>query len=242
MIIVAVETSSLVSSVAIIQEDSVLVESSVQMEKVYAEQLPVMLDRALSDADIPIECVDGFAVSIGPGSYTGLRVGLSLAKGLSFATGKPLVTVPTLDIVAYGVPYCLYPVCAILDARRHQVYTAQYHTTHGLPERRTPYQALALGALLETVTQPTVFAGTGAIAYRTQIQDTLGETAHFPPDGLAYLSAIPVAFLGREAFRRGDHASLYEVEPLYLKRPLFKKQQTQQSKTSSHSNTVVPEP
>lgn len=232
MIVVAVETSSLVASFAIIHDDRVLVESTLQIGTVYAEQLPVMLDRAMTDAGIPIERIDGFAVSIGPGSYTGLRVGLSLVKGLAYAAGKPLITVPTLDAVAYGVPYCQHPVCAVLDARRRQVYTAFYCTTNGLPERQTSFRVTPLDDLLETITQPTVFAGPGALVYHAPIKNTLGDKAHFLPDGLSSLRALPVAFLGRDSLCRGEHASLYEVTPLYLQRPAFEKCQPAQSTSS----------
>lgn len=221
MVIVAVETSSSIAGVAIVDGASVLAEASIQIDTVYAEQLPVMLDRALADARMPVDRADGFAVSIGPGSYTGLRVGVSLAKGLAYAVGKPLVAVPTLDTVAYGLPYCRYPVCVALDARRERVYTATYRTDRGMLERQTPYQAVALNVLLDTIETRTLFAGSGAAVYRKRIQARLGDLARFLPDGLGVLSAVPVALLSLESFRRGDYVSLYEIEPLYLQRPDF---------------------
>lgn len=219
--LVAVETSTRAISVAVTDEETVLAASYVQTGMVYAEQLPVMVDRVLSDAAIPIQRIDGFALSIGPGSYTGLRVGLSLVKGLAFAAEKPMVAVPTLDVLAFGVPFCCYQVCPMLDARRSEVYTAQYRTADGTPERLTPFQVTTLTPLLETITQPTVFLGTGATVYRHQITERLGSFAHFLTEGMSSPQAVSVAMLGLQAFRRGEVASLYDLEPLYLRRAEF---------------------
>lgn len=221
MILLAVETSTLMASVAVVDENTVLSASSVRVGSVYAEQLPVMIDQVLSDAALPVDRVDGFAISIGPGSYTGLRVGLSVVKGLAFAAGKPVVAVPTLDALAASVPFCGFPVCTMLDARRNEVYAAQYRTTHGTPERLTPFQVAALIPLLETMTHPTVFLGTGATVYRRQIVETLGASARFLPEEMAFPHAVPVAILGLQALQRGEVASLYDLEPLYLRRLEF---------------------
>lgn len=223
MILVALETSSFVAGIAVTDEDRVLVESSLQVGTVFAEQLPVMLERALKDADVPFDQVDGFAVSIGPGSYTGLRVGLSLAKGLAFTTGKPLVVVPTLDTIALCTPFNKYPVQAVLDAGRQKVFTAGYDTSDGMPERRTPYQATTLDSLMDSVTTPVVFAGPGAREYQMPIIQALGNNALFLPSE-ASLRAGSVAFLGREAMHRGEQTSLYEVEPMYIRSPDFIRQ------------------
>jgi tRNA threonylcarbamoyladenosine biosynthesis protein TsaB len=221
--VIAVETSSPVASVAICRGEGVVAERSVQAGTVYAEQLPVLLERMLAETGLSMERIDGLAVSIGPGSYTGLRVGLSLVKGLAYAAGKPLAAVPTLDVAAYGVPYCAFPVCVLLDARRGQVYTAMYSTETGWPERRSPFRAAGVEEVLETVPLPAVFAGSGAEAYRAQIQERGGQRAFFLPPGVGRLHAVPVAFLGLRAMQRGEYASLYHLEPLYLRRPSFVK-------------------
>ena len=117
MIVIGLETSSSAASIAVAQDHQILAETFLRVDTLYAEQLPGLLIRTVAEANVTIQGVDGFAVSIGPGSYTGLRVGLSLVKGLAFATGKPFAAVPTLDAVAYNLPYCRYPVHVMLDAR-----------------------------------------------------------------------------------------------------------------------------
>lgn len=224
MIIIGLETSSPAASVAIAQNHHILADATLQSGAVYAEQLPGLLERTLAEAEITMQDVDGFAISIGPGSYTGLRVGLSLVKGLAFSTGKPMAAVPTLDAVAYNLPYCRYPLHVLLDARRGQVYAARYDMTDGQLKRTSVFQASAIEALISEVHEPVVFAGSGAEAYRDQLYESLGDNAHFLPPGVARLHASSIVCMGTHALQQGEHASLYDLEPLYLRRPIFTKQ------------------
>lgn len=221
MTVIGIETSSSVASLALCQDDRVVADWFIASDSVYAERLPAMLERTLAEARMDIGQVDGFALSIGPGSYTGLRIGLSLAKGLAYATGKPLAAVPTLDAVAYAAPYARFPVCALLDARRGQVYSALYRTDTGWPEQVTPFQVGPFEEAIRDITPPALFAGTGAETYRAGIKALWGDRAFFLPPGLSHLHAVPVAFLGLRALTRGEHAALYDLEPLYLRKPVF---------------------
>lgn len=224
MIIIGLETSSPAASVAIAQNHHILADATLQSGAVYAEQLPGLLERTLAEAEITIQDVDGFAISIGPGSYTGLRVGLSLVKGLAFSTGKPMAAVPTLDAVAYNLPYCKYPIHVLLDARRGQVYAARYDMADGELERTSVFQASAIEDIISEVHEPVVFAGSGAEAYRSKLYESLGDNAHFLPPGVARLHASSIVCMGTHALQQGEHASLYDLEPLYLRRPIFTKQ------------------
>lgn len=221
--IVALETSSEVASIALCEDNRVLAERTILVGSVYAEQIPTMLEQALADVRLDLGQVDAFAVSIGPGSYTGLRVGLSLAKGLAYATGKSLVGVPTLDAVACVAPYAAIPVWVALDARRGQVYAALYRTEAGWPEQLTPYEIGPVEELARTLKPPVLCVGSGAESYGPVIQDCLENKALFIPFGSGRLHAVPVAFLGLRALRHGTGASLYDLEPLYLRRPVFAK-------------------
>ncbi len=223
VVIVALETSSEVASIALCEDNRVLAERTILSGSVYAEQIPEMLKQALADVRIDLGQVDGFAVSIGPVSYTGLRVGLSLAKGLANATGKPLVGVPTLDAVACSAPYAAFPVWVTLDARRGQVYAALYSTEAAWPEQVTPYEIGPVEELARTVKPPVLCVGSGVEAYGPIIQDCLANKALFLPFGSGRLHAVPVAFLGMRALRCGTGDSLYDLEPLYLRRPVFAK-------------------
>ena len=122
MLVLGIETSSRHGGVAIIGEDRVLCEAVLSVEVTHSERLLPAVDRALDEARITLEGLGGIAVSIGPGSFTGLRIGLSTAKGLAYATGLPLVGVPTLEAMAWTLPAARWQVCPVLDARKQEVY------------------------------------------------------------------------------------------------------------------------
>ena len=224
MIVVGLETSSATAGIAVIRDQQVMADATLEIGAVYAEQLPGILDRTMGDLKLQWSEVEGFAISIGPGSYTGLRVGLSLVKGLAYVTKQPVAAVPTLDAVAFQVPCCRYPVHVLSDARRGQVYEARYDTEDGLPKRITDFRVGILEDVVENIKDTVLLIGSGADAYRSRIVDALGERARFAPPGTGRLMASSTAFLGMESLLKGEHASLNELEPLYLRRLDFARQ------------------
>jgi tRNA threonylcarbamoyladenosine biosynthesis protein TsaB len=127
MKILAIETSTILGGVAIMDNLSGLfAEVRFNAKSTHSERLMTEIDYVLRQAGLKISDIDVFAVAIGPGSFTGLRIGLSTVKGFSYATGKPIVSVPTLEALAWNFPYCRYPVCTMLDARKKEVYTALF--------------------------------------------------------------------------------------------------------------------
>ena len=224
MIVVGLETSSATAGIAVIRDQQVMADATLEIGAVYAEQLPGILDRTMGDLSLQWSEVEGFAISIGPGSYTGLRVGLSLVKGLAYVTKRPVAAVPTLDAVAFQVPCCRYPVHVLADARRGQVYEARYDTEDGLPKRITDFRVGILEDVVETIEDTVLLIGSGVDAYRSRIVDALGDRARFAPPGTGRLMASSTAFMGMESLLKGEHASLNELEPLYLRRPDFARQ------------------
>ena len=224
MIVVGLETSSATAGIAVIRDQQVMADATLEIGAVYAEQLPGILDRTMGDLNLQWSEVEGFAISIGPGSYTGLRVGLSLVKGLAYVTKRPVAAVPTLDAVAFQVPCCRYPVHVLADARRGQVYEARYDTKEGLPKRITDFRVGILEDVVETIEDTVLLIGSGVDAYRSRIVDALGDRARFAPPGTGRLMASSTAFMGMESLLKGEHASLNELEPLYLRRLDFARQ------------------
>ena len=165
MLVLGIETSTTQGGVAIVGEDRVLYEAVLNVEVTHSERLLPAVDRALAEARISLETLGGIAVSIGPGSLTGLRIGLSTAKGLAYATGLPLVGVPTLEAMAWALPAARWQVCPVLDARKHEVYAALFrHETEGL-RRITEDAALAPDDLCRLIRNPTLFLGEGVATY-----------------------------------------------------------------------------
>src|SRR5512135_3665909 len=111
MLILGIETSTKTGSVAVISETGVIAQYSLNIEVTHSERLMATVDRVFSDTGLTLSRIDGFAVACGPGSFTGLRIGISTVKGLAFATGKPTAAVPTLYALAWNVPHAALPVC-----------------------------------------------------------------------------------------------------------------------------------
>ncbi len=218
MIVLGIETSTMIEGVAVVEDDRVLAEHRCDAGSTHAERLLPAILYTLGTASLTLQDVQGLAVSIGPGSFTGLRIGLSTAKGICLARAIPMAAVPTLDALAYLLPFCPYQVCPILDARRKQVYTAFYHTGDGVPHRLTDYQAIAPLLLLEEITEPTVFLGDGVMAYRELIETHLGPNAHFAPGHLLMPTGTSVALLGQKMLNDGAQADFRHIEPIYLRK------------------------
>jgi tRNA threonylcarbamoyladenosine biosynthesis protein TsaB len=219
--LLAVETSTLTGAVAILESGGVVAESRVSVAVTHGERLMAAIDGVLRAARWELADVDAFAVALGPGSFTGLRIGLSTVKGLAFATGKPAVGVPTLDALAWRLPYCAYPVCPVLDAKKNEVYAALYRTLEGRLEVLEAPRAVAPATLAEdlrgTVAGPVVFVGDAVAPYAPVLREILGTYALLAPPDLRLPSAVTVGELGGWALDRGETMELATLVPLYLR-------------------------
>lgn len=148
MRVLGLDSATLVAGVAVVDEKRVIMEGFLQTRRVHSERLLPLLDTWLREAELKLEHLDGIAVTSGPGSFTGLRIGISTAKGLAQVLGIPLVGVPTLDALALNLAGSAGLVCPILDARKGEIYTALYRSPHpGQLCRLTEYLAVAPSTL-----------------------------------------------------------------------------------------------
>lgn len=219
MLILGIETATKTGGVAIVSDDGVIAEYTLNIEVTHSERLMSTVDRVLKDTGIELSRIDGFGVSIGPGSFTGLRIGLSTVKGLSFTTGKPLAAVPTLKALAWNVPYSRYPVCPLLDARKKEVYAALYrHEGRDLlplwDETVAPLTELA-----GRITGEVVFTGEGARLFTGEIEQLFGARAHIAPMSAMVPSAASVAEIAHMMLKAGQQADPDNLSPLYIRRP-----------------------
>ncbi|MEW6116518.1 MAG: tRNA (adenosine(37)-N6)-threonylcarbamoyltransferase complex dimerization subunit type 1 TsaB [Nitrospirota bacterium] len=218
MRLLAIETATMLGGIALIDDDTLIAESRMNVRVTHSERIMTEIDHVLKGARLSLHDMDAFALSIGPGSFTGLRVGLSTIKGLAYATGKGVVAVPTLEALAWNVPFTRHPVCPLLDARKKEVYTGLFKWTgHGF-SRLMPEQAMKLETLLAGIDEPAVFLGEGAMLYRNSIQKTLGERALFAPPGAMVPSPAAVAHLGMITARNGEYEDPVTLTPLYLRK------------------------
>jgi tRNA threonylcarbamoyladenosine biosynthesis protein TsaB len=219
--LLAVETSTLTGAVALLQAGSAVAESRVNVAVTHGERLMAAIDGVLRNARWELGDVDAFAVALGPGSFTGLRIGVSTVKSLAFATAKPVVGVPTLDALAWTLPFCAYPVCPVLDAKKDEVYTALYRTLEGQLELLEAPRAVAPTTLAEelraTTEGPIVFLGDGVGPFAPILSEILGTRARLTPAGLRLPSAVTVGELGVARLTRGEASDPAALVPLYLR-------------------------
>ena len=130
MLFRSIDSSGLTATVAVVEDEQTIAEYTVNYKKTHSQTLLPMIDEVKKMIDLDLSSIDAIAVSGGPGSFTGLRIGSATAKGLGLALGKPLIHVPTVDALAYNVYGCGDLICPIMDARRKQVYTGLYSFSH----------------------------------------------------------------------------------------------------------------
>jgi tRNA threonylcarbamoyladenosine biosynthesis protein TsaB len=219
MKILGLDTATLCGSLGIIDDDEVVAEYALRREETLSARLLPAIQTLLAEARLDLHEIDGIAVSLGPGSFTGLRVGLSAVKGLALAAAMPVAGIPTLDALAYNLPFSPYQICPLLDARKGQIYTALYkNRAGGFMEQITPYQVLSPAALIEAIPhQETVFLGDGVEVCREVITQGLAEKALFAPLHLGFLRGTTVAELGLTRIRRGEADDISSLVPIYVR-------------------------
>src|SRR5436309_14608092 len=159
MRVLAVETSTLSGGAALLDDERVVGEYTLDVRITHSERLMAAIDRLLSDARWTPRDLEGLAVTVGPGSFTGLRVGLSTVKGLALALAIPVAAVPTLDAMAAMLPYAALPVCPVLDARKREVYASLYRWEDRGMSRQWDYLAISPDDLARRLDEPVIVVG-----------------------------------------------------------------------------------
>ncbi len=219
MLVLGIETSTPQTSVAIGSEQGVVASALVSRGASYNEFLLPAIRFCLDEAGLGFRNLGGVAVSLGPGLYSGMRVGVATGKALAQSLSVPIVGMASLDLLAYEVRYSPKTICAVLDARRSEVFNAFYRSSPGGIQRMTEYRverpeqlATTLGAWPREV----LLVGAGALLYRDVFEDLgagveIGTMGHSFPDARALVElALPRMF-------REDFDSLDDLKPLYLR-------------------------
>lgn len=219
MLILGIETATRTGGVSIVSETGVVAEYTLNIEVTHSERLMSTVDRVLSDTGISLSNIDGLAVSIGPGSFTGLRIGTATVKALAFATGRPVAAVPTLKALAWNLPEASRLICPLLDARKRDVYTAAYRFVDGELATEQGEMVVPLAVLAERANAEMIFTGEGSVVFRRELQDLLGARAFFAPLSAVVPSAASVAEIGLGMLRSGTTTDPDLLTPLYIRRP-----------------------
>ena len=232
MKIIAIDSSGLVASVAIVDDDEVIAEYNVQYKKTHSQTLLPMLDELKKMVELNLQTVDTIAVAKGPGSFTGLRIGSATAKGLGLALEIPIIEIPTLDGLACNLYGTDKVVCPIMDARRNQVYTGLYSYRE---ERQSEEQELRFhytlvpvlsqcAASIQEIAQKCneqqkeiIFLGDGVPVFAEQLKDLMKVPYSFAPAHMNRQRAASFAFLAIEKMRKGEAVSAADHAPEYLR-------------------------
>ena len=216
-ILLTIQTASPAGSLALSDGERLLAEINLDVRKTPTEWLLPMIEDLLTKAELGKGDLDAIAVVRGPGSFTGLRVGLATAKGLSLAADCPLLGVSSLQCLAMQLPFTRLPVCVMLDARKQEVYAASYTWQAGLPQPDAEECVIKPEKLLSEISGETLFVGNGALVYRSLIVRQLSERAHFAPAFLNLPRAGAAAVLALHEWNSGRTFSADELMPLYLR-------------------------
>jgi tRNA threonylcarbamoyladenosine biosynthesis protein TsaB len=213
-----IETATSIASVGIVIEDQVVAERALPIRGSHARTLLPLVDDVLVAAGLGLGDVDLIAVSIGPGSFTGLRIGLSVAKGLALATGLPVAGVPTLEAYARAAGPRPGVVCPVLDARKGEVYAAAFRWLAGELDCITAPAAVAPQCLAESLPRPCTLVGDGVDAYDQLWRRELGDAAELIPFRFLPPSGSVIARLGAARAAACGTDDLALLEPHYCRR------------------------
>jgi tRNA threonylcarbamoyladenosine biosynthesis protein TsaB len=211
-----IDTSTTACSVALSDGGGIVAEYLVNQGRTLSARLLDSVDLLLREAGLSAADLDCFGVAVGPGSFTGLRVGIATVKGLAMAAGKPVAGFSSLAMLAMNIPWGGHPVCPMFDARKNEVYTGLYEC-RGFPVPLMEDQVVPPARFLEVLEGPVIFVGEGAARYRELIVDRLGDKALFAPLSANLPRASAGALLVMRVFARGEAVSPALLAPVYIR-------------------------
>lgn len=232
MKVLAIDSSGLTASVAIVEETQTIAEYTINYKKTHSQTLLPMIDEIVKMTEQDLQTIDAIAVSAGPGSFTGLRIGSATAKGLGMALDKPLIPVPTVDGLAYNVYAYDGLICPIMDARRNQVYTGIYTFDQGFRVLQKQ-MAVSIEELIDLLNEyhlPVIFLGDGVPVHQKILSEKLQAPCSFAPAYLNRQRAASVGTLGIEYFKQGKYETAAEHQPEYLRMSQAERERAEREK------------
>ena len=220
MKILGLDSSGIVASVAIVEDDVLIAEYTVNYKKTHSQTLLPMLDEIAKMTELDLNSIDAIVVAAGPGSFTGLRIGSATAKGLGLALKKPLIAIPTVEGLAYNLYDISGLICPIMDARRKQVYTGIYRFTDHQLKVVEDQMAVPMETVIEKLNQygeAVTFLGDGVSVFHELIAEKMTVPYSFAPAHVNKQRAAAVAALGEIYYRQGKTETAMEHVPDYLR-------------------------
>ncbi len=220
MIILSVDTSTVAASVAVSDEEKLHGIYYTNYKLKHSEKLLPLVDGLLNEIGMKLSDMDAFAITVGPGSFTGLRIGAATVKGYAYALDKPVIPVSTLEALAYSQPHFDGIICPILDAQRSQVYCAAFVNGQDGVKRLTDDDAKDIGEFCDEIItlageRRAIFLGDGVYKFKDEITARLGDKAVFADD----MTMMPnAAYLAKAALKSDRRESAYSLELNYIRK------------------------
>lgn len=211
----------MVASAAVVDDTKVLGEITFNYKKQHSTILLPMIDKLLKSLELDIDDVDGMACSSGPGSFTGLRIGAATIKGLCHGAGKPCIGVPSLDGLAFNIPYARGIVCPMMDALRDNIYTCMYSWQNGGLFKLEEYMAVHIDELIEKLKKyddSIIFLGDGMFIHENKLREQLKDKALFAPPSLNMQRASSIASIALSRLKKGEVDDYMSFTPFYLRK------------------------
>lgn len=241
MKMLAIDTSSLVATVAVMSGEKLLGEYTINSPMTHSQKLMPIIEELLSTLDLSMEDIDIIGVSRGPGSFTGIRIGISTAKGLAHPRNIPIMGVSSLEAMSYNLLYCSHIICPIMDARRNQVYTGIYKWVDHKLETILYEAPLSITELMDNLKkseEKVIFLGDGVEKYKDEIIDALGDRVVFAPKYINMQRASSVAQLAFDKMFKEElkPKSYHDITPVYLRKSEAERQYQERLKRCSEIN------
>ena len=236
MLILAMDSTAIVGSVALCDDERLLAEFTVNIGHTHSETLLPMVESVLRTCGKSVSVIDLFACTAGPGSFTGVRIGAATLKGIAFGRGKPCVGVSTLESLATNAIAFDGVICPAMNARRSQVYNALFSCEHGVQTRLCDDRALAiseLGEELKSIDKPIYLVGDGAELVYEALKDMLGERLILLPQRLLNQSGYSTALCALSLYRQGSFGTHAELAPVYLRPSQAERMRMEKEKTAN---------
>jgi tRNA threonylcarbamoyladenosine biosynthesis protein TsaB len=218
MKIFALDTATETGGVALLEGEELRAQAQIRVTKTHTNRLWGTIYFLLEQTEWGLEDIDLWVVTTGPGSFTGLRIGIATIKGLALATRKPVMGISTLEALAFSFPYFPNLICPLIDARQKEVFCAFFRPTpDGKVERAGEPRHIKPQKLVEEIDEPVLLVGNGALLYQDLFKEHLGPKALFPSSHLHLISPYALGLLAGSRFQLDHPSTLEEIHPLYIR-------------------------
>lgn len=232
MKILGIDTSTMAANVAVLEDDKLICEYTINTKKTHSQKLMPMIENMLKLSDLDIKEIDAIAICVGPGSFTGLRIGMATAKAMAHVNNIPLIGVNSLEILGANMDLCNRNICSILDAQRNQVYMNKYILKDYKITELEEISIKPIDELLEEISSSNedwVLVGEAVYKYKEKIEEVSNITIPSPANNITKASTL--CFVARDKMLANDQVyNCYNINPMYIRKSQAEEQYEEKQK------------